>query len=169
MEYETTALAVANYLVQTCPKTTKGDGMGYPIDLLRLNKLVYISYGIVYGYLEERLYEDKIEAWKYGPVVPSVYHAFKHNGHETIKHEVEVPNEVWKLGDDLEEEKKLIDKIMGAYSGASGRDLIERTHVCGTPWWYALQGREGERNVEIRKDYVEVYYSNLNRKTQENS
>ena len=159
MQYETTALAVANYFIDAYQQRKESE-RGYPIDLLRLNKLVYISYGIIYGYLRKRLYADRIEAWRYGPVIPSVYHTFKHKGRSPITEPVKVPDEVCRLDENSAMESWL-DGIMDIYSNESGVDLIERTHACGSPWWRALRGREGEKNVEIKKGVIEDHYSEL--------
>lgn len=157
MHYETTALAVANYFIRfySEEETSKG----YPLDNLRLNKLVYISYGVVYGYLKKRLYGDRIEAWRYGPVIPSVYHVFKCNGYSPIQDEVYVLNDdEGKLDVSLKEVRECLDAVMNAYNDTESVVLIERTHSIGSPWWYALQGKVGEKGVEIEKKMIEEYY-----------
>ena len=43
-------------------------------------KRVYIAHGFSLAINKESLLDkrfDKVEAWKYGPVIPSVYHSFK--------------------------------------------------------------------------------------------
>lgn len=43
---------------------------------MKINKLVYFAYAhsIQRG---DKLFDDKIEAWKYGAVIPSIYHVLK--------------------------------------------------------------------------------------------
>ena len=79
---KTNALAVANYLVAYAKE------QGKPLKLLGLMKRVYIVHGFslaIYdkSILDERF--DRVEAWKYGPVIPSVYHSFKYNRDNEIK------------------------------------------------------------------------------------
>ena len=63
---KTTALNVANYLY------SKGF-----TDKIKIQKLLYISFGFYSYFQKENLFDDKIEAWQYGPVIPNVYHNFK--------------------------------------------------------------------------------------------
>jgi uncharacterized phage-associated protein len=47
---------------------------------LKLQKLVYYAQGLYLVEKELPLFEDKIIAWQYGPVVSNLYHKFKHYG-----------------------------------------------------------------------------------------
>lgn len=47
---------------------------------LKLNKLLYYVYGINLVVNEGERISESPQAWKYGPVFPSVYHGFKHYG-----------------------------------------------------------------------------------------
>ena len=55
---------------------------------LKLQKLLYFAHGwhLVLDSDGDPLLDEDIEAWKYGPVVPSIYHKFKEfrNNPETI-------------------------------------------------------------------------------------
>ena len=44
---------------------------------LKLQKLLYFSYGIYLQSYNTKLFENKIEAWMRGPVVEAVYKEFK--------------------------------------------------------------------------------------------
>ena len=46
-------------------------------DNFTLNKLVYITKGFALATLDDGLFEEEVEAWKYGPVISSLYHEFK--------------------------------------------------------------------------------------------
>lgn len=68
------ALSVANYLIDLANKGKK------QITQLGLMKRVYIAHGFSLAINNKSLLDkrfDKVEAWKYGPVIPSVYHSFK--------------------------------------------------------------------------------------------
>ena len=49
----------------------------YKIDNLMLNKLVYLTYGYGLALLKQKIFYEDIQAWQYGPVIPSIYHEFK--------------------------------------------------------------------------------------------
>ena len=51
-----------------------------PLSVLQLIKLVYISHGWNLALNDIPLISDKIEVWKYGPVMPSLHKLFEvHN------------------------------------------------------------------------------------------
>lgn len=84
------AIAIANYFVDKANQDTRAP---YPLTLLRLVKYVYISYGFAMAILDKIIIDkrfDTVQAWKYGPVIPSVYHSFKHNGNNPITSKSEI-------------------------------------------------------------------------------
>ena len=51
---------------------------------LKLIKLMYVAQGLSLSLLDKELFPEPIEAWRYGPVIPSIYHEFKHFGKDPI-------------------------------------------------------------------------------------
>lgn len=125
---------VANYFLD------RAEDEGRPLTPLKLIKLVYIAYGWVLALVGARLYEEPIEAWKHGPVIPSLYHEFKHFGGGHITDDA-----FWydlDTGDcarpSIDKNDKMtraiLDKVWAAYKRFSGWALREKTHERGTPW-----------------------------------
>ena len=133
------AISLANYFVdRAVSEQTKLYQLG-------LMKRVYITHGFclaIFGKsaLDPRF--DVVEAWKYGPVIPSVYHSFKHYGKKPITegaviidvdektYEIEV--ETQKLTDtDI---KEVADTIWKRYLGFPDSRMVAMTHREGTPW-----------------------------------
>ncbi|MDR1041744.1 MAG: DUF4065 domain-containing protein [Deltaproteobacteria bacterium] len=78
------AIAVANWFIERNRKES-GD-----LTHLKLQKLLYFAQGWHLAYYDVPLFEDPIEAWKYGPVVRSVYFALSRRGkNEVIKDPIE--------------------------------------------------------------------------------
>lgn len=50
---------------------------GRSVTPMQLLKLVYFAYGWYWAFADDRLLDERVQAWKYGPVVPSVYHEFE--------------------------------------------------------------------------------------------
>ncbi|MFC2382773.1 MAG: Panacea domain-containing protein [Porphyromonas sp.] len=158
---EVNALAVANYFVELSKR------YGVPLRLLGLVKRVYIAHGFSLAITGRPLVDprfDRIEAWKYGPVIPSVYHSFKHNKDKPIKEpaviarwsasEAKEKFEVPKLTN--EDDKRLVELIWKRYIQLSDGDLVSITHEPGTPW--SMVYVEGENRVipdERTRDYYE--------------
>lgn len=44
---------------------------------LKLQKLLYLAQGFSYAFNDKPLFDDDIEAWVHGPVVPIVYNEYK--------------------------------------------------------------------------------------------
>lgn len=52
---------------------------------MQLIKLVYLAHCWMLALYSRPLIEEPIEAWKYGPVIPVLYHDIKHYGSNPVK------------------------------------------------------------------------------------
>lgn len=68
------ALTAANRILQHAGE------QGMSLTPLQLMKLTYMSHGWALGILGRPLFNDRVEAWKYGPVIPTLYHKTKEYG-----------------------------------------------------------------------------------------
>ena len=73
------AFAAANYIIENLSKNKIND-----LTNLKLQKLMYFAYGVHLSLFGEPLFSDEIQAWKYGPVIPSVYKEFQCHGSNPI-------------------------------------------------------------------------------------
>jgi uncharacterized phage-associated protein len=114
---------IANLLL-TCAAENVGELMSN----MKLQKMLYYEQGFHLAYFDTPLFDDEIEAWMYGPVVPSVYEKYKSNGRNGI----EPSNDIDFSFDDPKEHALFneVYKVYGAYS-ASG--LMNMTHD-EMPW-----------------------------------
>lgn len=94
---------------------------------LKLNKLVYFAQ--VESVREGRgpLFDDRIEAWEYGPVEPAVYRAFKDYGRSPI----EVP---CGIAPQNEGAREIVRLVAETYGGLSAFDLVTVSHRDGGAW-----------------------------------
>lgn len=125
------AIDVANYLIERW-------GRCYPATIHKLNRLVYLVQAEVIVTMGEPLFEDCIEAWQCGPVVPAVIHAFGEWGDTAITE----PTEHVEVGPDA---ARLIDSVAEKYGPLSAFDLISLVRRPGGAWArvYA-RGREAK-------------------------
>lgn len=159
------AIAIANYFID---KSNSIPDNKYPLTLLRLVKYVYIAYGFALAILNKKIIDerfDKVEAWKYGPVIPSVYHSFKNNRDNKItdtslilREEPEGKFEFLTPRVEDEEIKKVLDFVWERYEDMPTTDLIQLLHRRGTPWEYCY--RYGQ-NVEIPDQMTKLYYEKI--------
>lgn len=159
---KTNALSVANYFIDLANKDNK------PIHLLGLVKRVYIAHGFALALLHRGLLDprfDKVEAWKYGPVIPSVYHSFKAFRRDDItKPTIMLHQDESGQYDfiepkiDVEQDKMIVEMVWKRYKDYSDSALVDLTHMRGTPWQVCY--KEGE-NMEIPDSFTELYYKKL--------
>jgi uncharacterized phage-associated protein len=93
---------------------------------LKLQKMLYYMQGFHLAYFEKPLFDDEIEAWMYGPVVPKVYEAFKSNGNAGIQFH----GDLVKL---TEKEEVLFNEVYRVYGAYSAVGLMNLTHS-EMPW-----------------------------------
>ena len=153
------ALAIANFFIQKSLET------GVPITNMKLVKLVYIAHGWYLGLTGQPLLNEAVEAWKYGPVVPSVYHTFKEYGGAPISKIATYPNELGHTGEYALSGPELIpflNKIWEVYGNHSGVDLSAMTHQNDTPWQKVWESKGWlSRSEAIPDNVIKQYYENL--------
>src|SRR4051794_9267350 len=72
------AKSIANFFIGLA--AAKGE----KLSPMKLQKLLYYACGWYAGYTGQPLIDEAIEAWDYGPVIPSIYHEFKRFGSGSI-------------------------------------------------------------------------------------
>ncbi|MCL6584270.1 MAG: DUF4065 domain-containing protein [bacterium] len=110
------AKAIANYFLDLAK--SKGE----KLTLMKLLKLIYFAHGWHLAITGKPLIDEQVEAWQYGPVIPSVYHEFKGFGNQPITRS-EIDPQLLKLFDievpaiheDDSFTKSLLNKIWDTY------------------------------------------------------
>ena len=113
---------------------------GLPTTNLDLNKLVYLCHGWTLGVHGKPLIADRVEAWRYGPVIPAIYHEYKLFGSDNIDIEVEEPGDLGSL---------FVSWIRGgveSYKEWSTAELVSLTHQ----GWVSVGHRDQEVPKRIR-------------------
>ena len=62
------------------------DDNGEFVTNMKLQKLLYYMQGFHLAWFDTPLFDEEIEAWMYGPVVPSVFETYKHEGKRGIEY-----------------------------------------------------------------------------------
>lgn len=119
------AAQIANYFIE------RGQKDGVTVDPLKVQKLVYLAHGWYLHFHHALLVSDQIEAWKYGPVVPGLYFAFRRNGAKTIAERAKVPDCAPYLN---EKTISFLNQIWHCYGRWSGIDLSMLTHETNCAW-----------------------------------
>ncbi len=140
---------------------------------LELEKLVYMCYADYLCKTGKRLFEDKIYAFKYGPVVETVYKKYK--GKKIIDKEAEVEEMLDSNFEKLPARSRIlfaedglnkiiqIEETLKHYSACTASKLVEITHVKNGPWDYvdkSAQFAEITDEAIIQRHYKEVAFCN---------
>lgn len=117
-------------------------------------KLTYLSHGWMLGLYDEPLLWEPVEAWTYGPVVPSLYHLYKAWGGDPI---TAVPID---RSDNLtDQQRDLIDAVEDVYRNHTALQLSNITHKPGSPW--DVVRRESGIGAIIPNELLRDHYRRL--------
>ena len=170
----TTAQHVANFILEKSWEEQKS-GKELSVGTVKLNKLVFITFGFISHFCDRYLFSEEIEAWRYGPVVPSLYHEFKHFGRTPISEgsyaTFQVENQIdfsieiiAPVVDKKKEDEKVIkwmDRIFNSYGHLDAFALVDITHKIETPWSITY---DGTKNKSVDREVIKIYYRELCRK-----
>lgn len=160
-----TATAIANFFIE------KGKQEGKPVDQMKVQKLVYFAHGWYLAITEKPLINESIEAWRFGPVIPSLYHSLKYSGNLPITKPIETSQlDSLTMADDSNSEvHAYLNRIWNWYSPFTGIQLSNMTHEEGTPW--AKIAKEFDHRIPANKDIddqlIKEYFWDQRTKTSE--
>ena len=130
------ALDVAKYILRVCPMTH-----------LKLQKMLYYIYADFLLKTNQKLFSEELVAFRYGPVVPEIYHKYKYHKSRLITEEKE--DDVFELSTNLsatisfmkivssENGIEAMSSILATlikYGEYSASELVDRTHKEHGPW-----------------------------------
>ncbi|WP_417392009.1 Panacea domain-containing protein [Gimesia sp.] len=175
--------AIANYFLDIAEK--EGDTSITP---MKVQKLVYYAHGWHLAIYGRPLIHEQIEAWKYGPVIESLFHTFKIYGKDQITEkakryqfpEVQPGEDVNDLlenvrvyepsleddentDEDPSETAVFLDQVWEIYGKYSGTRLSNMTHTPGSPWSVVSEKYEGDppKGTDIPREIIEEYFTKM--------
>jgi uncharacterized phage-associated protein len=124
-----------------------------PISNLKLQKLLYYVQGWSLAIHEKPAFPEPIEAWVHGPVVPAIFHQYRHFRWNPIS----IPTEVLTLP---KVEVSHIDAVLKVYGGLNAVQLEDLSHE-ETPWIEARKRlAPNERgNDIITHESMKIYFA----------
>lgn len=142
----------------------------YSISNLKLQKLLYFVQAYFLMMTGEPCFEEKIEAWNFGPVVPKAYQEFKEYGsgeipeiksymvvnRKTVDGEtkIHITREKFDKKCIKESDGKYIEDVVDKFADYSALDLVRITHN-QDPWKEAYSAYQ---NNEITIENIRRYF-----------
>jgi len=140
------ARAVANVLLQFAANE------GIALSNLKLQKLLYLAHGRLLTSEGRPLVKGGFEAWAYGPVSRTAYHAFKQYESMAINGPALRFDPVKRTYENIDVEIDqsavfAIEEVVQKFGRWPEFDLVEFTHKPGTPWRQTMDNAELSANV----------------------
>jgi len=116
---------------------------GELISPLKMQKLVYYAYSWTLVKNKKKLFDEKIEAWPVGPVIPSLYRELKNYGSAPIDQNylgVKTKKELSAIFSKFPKDIKVtLDEVYNSYMTKTAFELVTLTHS-EKPWAEARKG-----------------------------
>lgn len=128
---------------------------------LQVMKLVYISHGWHLAFADAPLITENIQAWQYGPVIPSLYHDMKHFRSSPIQ-PPRLSVTMFDTREPSPEQVQHLRNTFKTYGKFSGAALSNLTHKPGSPW--SRVWRPGATHLVIPNDLIKAHYLEALRK-----
>lgn len=120
---------------------------------LKLQKLLYYAQGHYLGQTGESLFDEEIQAWAHGPVVPAVYRSFKAYGAGPIDTDEALGDSFcW---DDYRDVEDHLIAVWNTYGHFAAWALRNRTHR-ESPWLETFD--EDDRGSVISKERMRKFF-----------
>ena len=122
---------------------------GRPIEVTRLNKLLYFAQGHALAVLKHPLFTNQIDAWDHGPVVAVVYKSFNKI--------VERTEQIGLADISISpEEMDIIMDVWEQYRDYTAKELVDLTHEPGSPWAEVYKPKV--MNSHIPLELIQQYF-----------
>lgn len=152
------ALAVANWFLK------RGK-----FDPVKLQKLAFFAHGWRLALRDRPLINEEVEAWKYGPVFPTLYHKLKKYGSSPIggpvsRHSIdettgEIVESIPIVRSGDTDTQRLLEKILEVYGHLPATRLSSMTHHPDSPWT-KVWNEEGHKmlSTDIPREAIQKYF-----------
>lgn len=124
---------------------------GEIMSITRLLKLAYMAHGWTLAIIEKPLVNDYVQAWRYGPVIPSIYYAFRPYGIDKLN-----PIQLVEESAIESDVNKLLVSVYELYRNLNASQLSALTHIKGGPWHATYV--PNKRNIIIPNNLISDHF-----------
>ena len=148
--YKFNSVDVARYIAG------KANEKNISLNITKIQKLLYIVYGVYLRVYEQRLTDEHPQAWPYGPVFPITRRKLLTADFSAIQ-ATSCPEEMQKDPDF----NKAINFTLDNFGLRSAAQLTEWSHRDGSPWYYTTKGVGFKWGDEIPDELIYNYFLQL--------
>jgi len=129
----------------------------YFVNMTKVQKLLYIVYGVYLSVNGERFTDEHPQAWPYGPVFPTTRNKLLKLNFTSITF----------LNDDLRQFKsdedllQLLEAVFHTFGSWTASQLISWSHGEGTPWERTVTTRGFRWGDRISDEFIEQYFDKI--------
>lgn len=129
---------------------------GRRLETVKLQKLLYFIQGWSLAVWGKPAFNQPIEAWRYGPVVPSVYE--RHANQAYVDADFDFGGDSERLNNI---DHSIVEYVLANYGGTAAFKLADYTHTQGSPWHEATYPGGSQRAVyyaDISQESMRSYF-----------
>jgi uncharacterized phage-associated protein len=129
----------------------------YVINMTKIQKLLYIAYGVYLAIKDKRLTNEHPQAWPYGPVFPITRN--KLSKEELTDISFKDP-QLQKMSEDVDFSAliKLVFKVFGSKTAGY---LSEWSHMPGSPWDAIVKSEKFKWGDRIDDIFIKEYFVSI--------
>lgn len=148
--YKFNSVDVAKYIAG------KANEKNISLNITKIQKLLYVVYGIYLRVYEERLTDEHPQAWPYGPVFPTTRNQLV----KTCLQNLKISDVTENLQNDVRL-NKTINFTLDHFGVFNAGQLTEWSHREGSPWYYTTKGVGFKWGNEIPDELIYNYFLQL--------
>ena len=125
---------------------------------MRIHKILYLCHVMYIGKKKEPLFDEHFEAWKYGPVIPSLYHDLKCYSAQPITY-ILGSSSLYEQDKEKRDEFNALKEYGAFFNRYTTADLLVLTHCEGGAWSRVYD--KGVMNKVIPNEYIMKEYKDF--------
>lgn len=150
-KYAYNSVTTATYIVALANSKKIG------INMTKVQKLLYIAYGIYLAVKNSRLTNEHPQAWPYGPVFPTTRNKLIKKELFNINLDDPVLNEIKKDA----EINSLMELVFSVFGKMNAVSLSEWSHQEGSPWFKTVHSNDFKWGNSIPDELIRDYFKTM--------
>ena len=130
---------------------------GNPLTQLKLHKVMFFAQGFHLALKDMPLFQRDFQAWKFGPVLKTIYDKYKHNGMDELIPLSDAPPP--NISDS--DTEAILLKVYELFGRMGSTKLVNLTHDPNGPWKRHYHSDYIINDEIIPKDEIKEYFKKL--------